>query len=120
MANRFSIKSEHFSLYQAFREEAEKVGWIYNTDFNEFMESKMDACNCLFFCTEWKHKGRDPRFAFSNSSTRVFHLPEQWNEALEYMTKAYNPENQSSKLTLSLKNLADHYGVKAEDIIITV
>lgn len=119
MEHKFAIKSKYFSLYQAFREEAEKVGWVYNSDFNVFEEERMDFSNCLFFHTHWKHEGRNPLFSFSNSDKNVFNLPEQWNEAIEYMKKAFHDNGQKEKLTISLKNLAAHYGVEVDNIIIT-
>jgi hypothetical protein len=119
MANKFSIKSKYFSLYQAFREEAEKVGWIHDVQFNPFTEDQCNYSNCLFFHTDWRNDGHKPMFAFSNSNTNVFELPSQWDEALEYMKKAFEPENPNPKLEISLKSLADHHGVKVEDIIIT-
>lgn len=120
MEIRFSLKSKCFSLYKAFREEAEKAGWKYNSEFNEFEEHRMQYCDCLFFSTEWAHNGIDPRFSFSNSNTNVFTLPERWNEAVEYMKQAItDQQKEKQKLTLSLKNLADHYGVEVEDITIT-
>jgi hypothetical protein len=119
MAKMFSIKSKYFSLYQAFREEAEKVGWVHNVDFNPFTEEQCDYSNCVFFHTEWKFEGHNPMFSFSNSDENVFELPRQWDEALEFMKQAFKPENQKPKLTISLKDLADHHGVNVEDIIIT-
>jgi hypothetical protein len=119
MQKRFSVKSKYFSLYKAFREEAEKVGWVYNSEFNPFEESKVDSCGCMFFFTEWHHKGWDPKFAFSNHSGLVFELPQQWDEAIEYMTKLFKSGTQKEKLTISLKELAAHHGVSVDDILIT-
>jgi hypothetical protein len=118
MEKRFSIKTSCFSLYKAFREEAEMAGWKYNGSFNPFEEERMQYCNCLFFSTEWDHNGMDPRFSFSNSSTNVFQLPEQWNEAIDCMKKAIITEPENKKFTLSLKDLAAHHGINVEDITI--
>lgn len=115
----FSVKSKYFSLYQAFREEAEKAGWVYNSEFNVFEAERMDFSNCLFFHTHWKHEGRNPLFSFSNSETNVFHLPEQWHEAIDCMKKVYQGDMPREKLTISLKSLADHHGVEVDDIVIT-
>lgn len=115
----FSIKSKYFSLYQAFRKEAEKIGWSYNDDFNPFDEERMDYSNCLFFHTHWKRAGRNPLFSFSNSDKDVFNLPEQWDEAIEHMKKVFNGDSQKEKLTISLKDLAAHHGVEVDNIIIT-
>jgi hypothetical protein len=115
----FSIQSKYFSLYQAFREEAEKVGWVYNHGINLFEVEKMEYSNCLFFHTHWRHEGREPMFSFSNSETNVFRLPEQWSEAVEHMKKVFNHESPKEKLSISLKNLADHHGVDVDDIVIT-
>jgi hypothetical protein len=123
MAVRFAIKSKYFSLYKALREEAEKVGWVYNDKFTPFIEGRTEHCNCLFFTTEWEFNGWEPKFALSNSSGKVFNIPEQWDEAIEYLTEAYRnniPKVEGKpKLEISLKNLADHHGVEVSDIIIT-
>lgn len=115
----FAIKSKYFSLYNAFREEAEKVGWVYNIDFNVFEEERMNYSNCLFFHAHWQHEGRNPLFSFSNSEKNVFNLPEQWDEAIERMKKVFNGDGQKEKLTISLKDLAAHHGVEVDNIIIT-
>ena len=123
MRKRFAIKSKYFSLYQAIREEAVKIGWVYNSEFTPFAEGKTDSCNCLFFSTEWDFNGWDPRFAFSNHGETVFNIPEQWNEAIEYMRSAYDNNKPGSpkkeKLTISIKDLANHHGVGVDDIVIT-
>lgn len=122
MDKRFSIKAKYFSLYQAFREEAEKAGWVYNSIFNPFEESKMRSCNCLFFSTQWERDGWDPKFSFSNGGAEEFNLPDEWDEAIEYMQKAIDegkPEAEANgKISISLKALADYHGVKVDDIII--
>lgn len=123
MEKRFAIKSKYFSLYQAFREEAEKIGWVYNEEFNMFRESIMECSDCLFFSTNWKFCGWNPMFSFSNSDLNVFQLPEQWDEAVGHMRDVFNAGRPGQvvkeKLTISLKSLAEHHGVDVNDIIIT-
>lgn len=123
MEQRFTIKAKYFSLYQAFRKEAEKVGWVYNEEFYEFREDKMNRSNCLFFSTHWSYRGWNPMFSFSNSDTNVFQLPEQWNDAIEHMAKVFEDGKPGvevkEKLTISLKYLAAHHGVDVNDIVIT-
>lgn len=119
MEYKFAIKSKYFSLYQAFREEAEKVGWIHNVSFNPFTEETSNYCDCLFFCAEWFCKTPKPMFSFSNSDNNVFTLPEQWDIAIEHMTKLIKLQNEKVKVTISLRQLADQHGVDVDDINIT-
>jgi hypothetical protein len=118
MRQDFAIKSKFFSLYQAFREEAEKAGWLHNADFNPFTEEKSQWCDCLFFCTSWRGDNK-PMFSFSNSSQNVFRLPEQWDEAVDHMRKVVANGKPKEKVTVSLKDLAEHHGVEVSDLIIT-
>jgi hypothetical protein len=119
MNKMFSVKSKYFSLYRAFKEEAEKVGWTYNSGFNVFEPETMDFSDCLFFHAHWHHAGRNPLFSFSNSETNVFQLPEQWDVAIEHLIAVFNGGDQKEKLVISLKNLAAHHGVEVSDIVIT-
>lgn len=118
MKQRFAIKSKYFSLYQAFREEAEKAGWEHNTSFNPFTEERSQWCNCLFFCTDWPGNNK-AMFSFSNSSTNVYDLPKQWDEAIEHMKAVINGSKPKEKVKVSLKDLASHHGVDVTDLIIT-
>lgn len=118
MRQKFAIKSNHFSLYKAFREEAEKAGWVHNSGFNPFTEEKSQWCNCLFFCPDWLGDNR-AMFSFSNSNENVFCLPDQWDEAIEHMKAVIKGVLPKEKITVSLKDLAEHHGVEVEDLIIT-
>jgi hypothetical protein len=119
MTKYFAIKSKYFSLYKAFREEAEKAGWQYNDKFNAFEEDKAESCSCLFFHLDWNREGRNPMFSFSNHSEIVFELETQWDIAIVHMTQVFESGLPKQKLSISLKNLAEHHGVSVEDIIIT-
>src|SRR5689334_16705852 len=119
MENNFAIKSKYFSLYQAFREEAEKAGWIHNASFNPFTEETSNYHDCLFFCTHWLCEMPKPMFSFSNSGNNVFNLPEQWNEAIEHMRSVIQLKKEKAKVTISLRQLADQHGVDVDDINIT-
>lgn len=118
MEYRFSIKSKYFSLYQAFREEAEKVGWSHNTGFNPFTEEQSKWSNCLFFSSCWKGPGSQPMFSFSNSDINAYTLPEQWDAAIDHMKNIIN-DSLHGKVAVSLKDLAAQHGVEVEDIVIT-
>lgn len=52
----FAIKSKQFSLLEAIKKEAEKMGWTYRSSFNEWSEKRLISgeSNCLCFATEWK------------------------------------------------------------------
>jgi hypothetical protein len=120
MTNKFAVKAKCFSLYEAFKKEAEKIGWDYNQAFSEFESERMDFCNCLWFAATWD-KDNDFLFSFSNAgfSSHAFELPKQWDEAIDYMGKLFELGKPKGKLTISIKNLADHHGVDVDDIVIT-
>lgn len=115
----FAVTSQYFSLYQAFREEAEKLGWVYHTELNPFIEEKMQSCSCLFFSNNWQSNEHDPRFSFSNHSGVVFDLSREWNEAICYLRYALEGSQPKKKLYISLRDLSAHHGVDVEDIVIT-
>jgi len=78
-----AIKWSMFSLAEAFKKEAEKIGWHYNESFSVFKDSP--AYGCLYFSTGWHTRPEDYLFAMSNATrdTRAFHLPQDWDNALK-------------------------------------
>lgn len=125
MTKKFAVKSNSFSLYKAFKEEAEKMGWKYNGVFNPFDEEKMNFCNCLYFCENWS-KSNEYKFSMSNASTGViFQLGTQWDEALLYAKNLIDNEKEKEKelnyyVTLAdlVNEFADNRGIDRNLIII--
>ena len=77
-----AVRSNHFSLYQAFKKEVEKLGWTYNSDFVEFDESNI-MHNCLYFSYEFGGMKGQPAFSLSNTSLDTYQLESQFQEALD-------------------------------------
>lgn len=92
MSKKFYVKSKSFPLYEAFRKECEKLGWIYNTKFTDFTEKESGICNCLFFSTGW-YRSDDNKFAFSNSHSDLpnFNLETEWMEAIKHAKNLITP-----------------------------
>jgi len=78
-----AVTADHFSLYEAFKKEAEALGWTYNSDFVPF-DDQQSLCNCLYFSFDFggKMKGM-PTFSLSSTSEKTFKLESQFAEALE-------------------------------------
>lgn len=79
----FAIKSKHFSLLRAFKEEAEKLGWVYNSKFADWKELTITETTCLYFADNWNGINTAPSMALSNASIgKIYELPLEWNAAL--------------------------------------
>ena len=79
-----AVTADHFSLYEAFKKEAEALGWTYNSDFVPFDITRKGLCSCLYFSFDFggKMKGM-PAFALSSTNEMRFQLESQFAEALE-------------------------------------
>ena len=94
MLKEFGIKSESFSLLEAFKKESEKLGAEYHTVFNAFTEANFKAKEGMYFAQAtndtWSLRSEEQEgkilFALTGSlclaPNSVFTLPEQWNEGL--------------------------------------
>jgi hypothetical protein len=78
-----AVTADHFSLYEAFKKEAEALGWTYHSDFVPFDVSRHGLCNCLYFSFDFTYMKGQPAFAFSNTADKTFQLESQFAEALE-------------------------------------
>lgn len=79
--NSFGVTgSKH--LIEAFKQEALAAGW--------FQQDKDGKCNSLVFSSTGKHSLKKNHFwyaTFGTTTTTQFTLPEQWNEAIAYMSE---------------------------------
>lgn len=124
MDKRFAVKSNYFSLYEAFKKEVEGLGFTYKAEFTEFEKELIDYHDCLFFCNEWDDEKDKMKFSLSNAGngTIEFDLETQWKDAIAYAKKYasfFNPPAKRKKIRVSVSKLAAKYGVKVEDVIIT-
>jgi hypothetical protein len=78
-----SVRTDSFTLYKAFKEECEKLGWIYNERFTEFTEERSQRNDCMYFSFEFDDMEGQPAFALSNTRLKTFQLPQQWYQALD-------------------------------------
>lgn len=75
-----AVTANHFSLYEAFKKEVEKIGWTYNLDFTDFKQNS--GHDCLYFSFEFGGMKGEPAFALSNTGESKFQLECQFEEAL--------------------------------------
>ena len=103
-----TVKSDSFPLLEAFKKEAEKLGWIYNSGFTLFCQAQYDSVmrdrGCLYFSFGFSAYWKQPAFSLSKSSDAIFKLPEQWVEALQAIKQSI----QSMHPDVSIK-LSDEY-----------
>lgn len=123
MELQFGVTAKTFSLYEAFKKEAEKHGWTYNEKFNRFEEDNMMSCNSLHFYSNWNKEG-SCLFSFSNTSSqhKTFNLPEQWDSAIEYIS-SYHPNptiDVGTAIDVSIAEIAAWKNVKPEQIRIII
>jgi hypothetical protein len=79
----FGVTSKFFSLYQAFKTEAEKLGVEWNSSFNAFEESKMTRTG-IFIANNWHKAGSDSvKMSFSNFTENIFDLDSNFEGAIE-------------------------------------
>lgn len=105
---RFAVKSQYFSLLKAFKEEAEKLGWVYDEVFNAFSEDNLKSNDCLYFHLRWKSKSINAKMSLSNNDGAIeYRLPKYWDEALEAIKINKNVE-------VSIQEIANWMGVPVD------
>jgi len=77
-----AVTSNHFSLYQAFKTEVEKLGWIYNDEFRPFKPHEFSH-DCMYFSFDFTYMKGQPAFALSCTSDKSFQLESEFAEALQ-------------------------------------
>jgi hypothetical protein len=104
LKTRFAVTAKHFSLYEAFKKECERLGWTYNTSFTEFSEkasySYMDL-NCLYFSFDFDGMEQKPAFALSSTDEFAYKLETQFEEALKCAKTAIEEYNTLRKVKLT-------------------
>lgn len=101
-----AVTANHFSLYEAFKKEVEKIGWTYNSDFTDFKPNS--GHDCLYFSFEFGGMHGQPAFALSNTGESKFQLESQFEEALTYakrLVKSIRPFrlNENYTAIISMK-----------------
>jgi hypothetical protein len=77
-----SVTSNHFSLYEAFKKEAEKLGWTYHSVFVPF-DDQQSLCNCLYFSFDFGNMEGRPAFSLSSTNEKTFQLESEFGQALQ-------------------------------------
>lgn len=77
-----AVTSNHFSLYQAFKTEVEKLGWIYNEKFKPF-KPHASIHDCMYFSFDFTYMQGQPAFSLSCTSDKTFQLESEFGQALE-------------------------------------
>lgn len=96
-----AVRTDSFALYKAFKEECEKLGWIYNERFTPFEEYRSTINDCMYFSFEFDDMEGQPSFAFSNTSLQAYQLPQQWYQALEAAKNLMNENRHLHTLELN-------------------
>ena len=96
-----AVRSDSFALYKAFKEEVEKMGWIYNERFTEFNEEKVSLYDCMYFSYDFDFMEGEPVFAISNTRQKSFQLPEQWYSALNAAQKMIEANRHKVSVVLN-------------------
>jgi hypothetical protein len=112
----FAVTANHFSLYEAFKKEAESLGWIYHSDFVPFSSIRLGLCNCLYFSFEFGNMEGQPAFSLSSTSEKTFQLESEFAEALE-MAKQIIESYSIKTIKLNDLFLAD---INSKDKTVTV
>ena len=113
----FFVKSDRFSLLKAFKEEAEKLGYVYNKLFTEFAEETHPPTSGLYFSTGFKGYADTPAFSLSNCSKNVYVLPQQFDEALAHAKQTIDEFNKRSRLVSLI--CGGYAEVKEDRLLIT-
>lgn len=88
----FGIKSKSFPLYEAFKKEAEALGYKYNNNFTEWEERRTKDNTGLYFSEGYSGELYGKKaFAFTNWTSgdrlKTFNLETQYGEAIEHLKK---------------------------------
>lgn len=115
----FAVRSKHFSIYKAFKEEMEAIGYAWNDKFNSFDRSRFEDTTCVYVGNTWQYLPTKPQMSFSNPSGRtpLFNLDGQFDLALEHAKKELEKVKASQAITVELN---DSYEAIVHDNIVTV
>ena len=89
---RFAAKSKYYTVYAAFKEEMENIGYKWYHKFTKFNKEESERLSCVFVCSNWNGNGEDPMMSFSNASAdvKVFNLDSEFEEAVSYAKAEYD------------------------------
>lgn len=106
----FAVISSYFSLYEAFKKEAEKLGWQYNnrTTFSEVFPNENPE-GFLYFSDEYGGHSGKLTFAFQIGQTIPIRLEDNWDQAMKLIEQ---------KIVVSISEIAEWKGCKERQIII--
>jgi len=81
----FAVTSKYFSVYQAFKTEAEKIGLVWAEDFNPFTEDMGKSRNCIWVQDNWNwaKASKGVGMSFSNTSDDKIDLDSNFEAGLE-------------------------------------
>jgi len=118
---RFSVKSKYFSVYKAFVEELEAMGYTWNQKFNPFNSIAFSRSSCIFvgntWGANWGGSNSKPQMSFSNPSgtTTIFDLDNgSFDEAVKFAKSEFERATTPApiKVKLNREYTADVYGDK--------
>lgn len=103
---KIAFRSKYFSVYEAFKKEAESRGFVYLSGFSNFTESNASRLDCLYFSDKYPAFEGLNSFSFSNndSSTQLINLDSSFDEAIKSLDKW-------GLTILTKKDIAEKFGV---------
>jgi hypothetical protein len=114
---RFSVQSKYFSIYKAFVEELEAIGYTWNEEFNPNNLITFSRTSCIFVSNDWGGSKPKPQMSFSNPSNTnpIFKLDEgSFDEAVKFAKSEFERATVPApiKVKLNREYTADVYGDK--------
>lgn len=115
----FAVRSKHFSIYKAFKEEMEAIGYAWNAEFNPFNRNRFKETTCIYVGNAWHYRPTKPQMSFSNpgSTTPLFNLDGQFDLALGHAKRELEKAKASQAVTVELN---DSYEAIVHDDKVTV
>lgn len=118
---RFAVKSKYFTIYKAFVEELEAIGYTWNQKFNPYNLIAFSRTSCIFvgntWGADWGGSNSKPQMSFSNPSdtTKVFNLDSgSFDEAVKFAKSEFERATASAPIKVKLNRdyAAEVYGDK--------
>lgn len=114
----FAVRSKHFSIYRAFKEEMEAIGYAWNAEFNPFNRNRFKETTCIYVGNAWQSLPTEPLMSFSNPmGCTVFNLDGQFDLALGHAKRELEKAKASQAVTVELN---DSYEAIVHDDKVTV
>jgi hypothetical protein len=95
---KFAVKSNYFSIYEAFVKELQTIGYRWNDKFNPCTVKAYERCTCIYVSDYWGGEAVGPMMSFSNPGDRtsVIDLDTDFHTAISTAKEQYRDWKSSS------------------------